>query len=147
MTTCRTPSRKCRLLGDIPIIGGLFRYKTRSHVKTNLMVFLRPTIIRDNEQSVSLTGDRYDYIRNAEVTGQPGKATLLPNTDLLPNMGTAAVAAAAGRPHGGRTAWQQVQIRVKQAKPSAPADTPNDLPQKPAAQRLRSRAAIAFRDE
>ena len=42
------------LLGDIPFLGALFRYKTRSHVKTNLMVFLRPTIIRNNEQSVDL---------------------------------------------------------------------------------------------
>ncbi len=121
-------------LGDIPIIGGLFRYKTRSHVKTDLMVFLRPTIIRDNEQSVSLSGDRYDYIRNAEVTGQPGKATLLPNTDLLPNMGTAVLPPLQdGRMVGGPLV-NQTQTRVKQAEPSAPADTPNDLPQKPAAQ-------------
>ena len=67
--------------GDIPIIGGLFRYKKRSHVKTNLMVFLRPTIIRNNEESVSLAGDRYDYIRNEEIKGQPDKATMLPNTE------------------------------------------------------------------
>ena len=68
-------------LGDIPVIGGLFRYKKRSHVKTNLMVFLRPTIIRNNEESVSLAGDRYDYIRNEEIKGQPDKATMLPNTE------------------------------------------------------------------
>ncbi len=66
-------------LGDIPIIGGLFRYKTHNRVKRNLMVFLRPTIIRSNEQSVNLAGDRYDYIRNAEIAGQP-------NTTVLPNM-------------------------------------------------------------
>ncbi|MEO8344040.1 MAG: type II secretion system protein GspD, partial [Gallionella sp.] len=68
-------------LGDIPIIGGLFRYKKRSHVKTNLMVFLRPIIIRNNEQSVSLAGDRYDYIRNAEIAGQPERTIVLPNMD------------------------------------------------------------------
>ena len=65
-------------LGDIPLIGGLFRYTTHNRVKRNLMVFLRPTIIRNNEQSVNLAVDRYDYIRNAEITGQP-------NTNALPN--------------------------------------------------------------
>jgi general secretion pathway protein D len=68
-------------LGDIPIIGGLFQYKKRSHVKTNLMVFLRPIIIRNNEQNVSLAGDRYDYIRNAEINGQPERTIILPNMD------------------------------------------------------------------
>jgi general secretion pathway protein D len=66
-------------LGDIPLIGSLFKYRTRSRVKTNLMVFLRPTVIRNNEQSVSLATDRYDYIRNAEVNAQPTKNDLLPN--------------------------------------------------------------------
>jgi len=68
-------------LGDIPFIGSLFQYKKRSHAKTNLMVFLRPTIIRSNEQSVSLAGDRYDYIRNAETAGQPEQTIVLPNMD------------------------------------------------------------------
>jgi general secretion pathway protein D len=68
-------------LGDIPIIGGLFQYKKRSHVKTNLMVFLRPIIIRNNEQNVSLAGDRYDYIRNEEINGQPERTIILPNMD------------------------------------------------------------------
>jgi general secretion pathway protein D len=68
-------------LGDIPIIGGLFQYKKRIHVKTNLMVFLRPIIIRNNEQNVSLAGDRYDYIRNAEIAGQPERTIILPNMD------------------------------------------------------------------
>ncbi len=68
-------------LGDIPIIGNLFKYKTRSHVKTNLMVFLRPTIIRSNEQSVNLAEDRYDFIRNEEISGQPERAIILPNLD------------------------------------------------------------------
>jgi general secretion pathway protein D len=66
-------------LGDIPLIGGLFRYKTRNHAKTNLMVFLRPTIIRNSVESLSLTGDRYDYIRNAEIAAQPEPTIILPN--------------------------------------------------------------------
>lgn len=65
-------------LGDIPILGNLFKYQKRSRVKTNLMVFLRPTVIRTNEQSVHVAGDRYNYIRNAEILAQPGFAFGLP---------------------------------------------------------------------
>ena len=72
---------KVPFLGDIPLIGNLFKYKTRSRVKTNLMVFLRPTIIRGDEQSVNLAGDRYDYIRNEEILGLPEQSKFLPNLD------------------------------------------------------------------
>jgi len=60
-----------RGLGDIPIIGNLFKYQTRERKKTNLMIFLRPVVIRSKEQSVSLTTDRYDYMRSAEMEAQP----------------------------------------------------------------------------
>ena len=75
-------------LGDLPLIGGLFKYRSRTREKTNLMVFLRPTVIRNNEQSVSLATDRYDYIRNSELNAQPSKNDLLPNAGapLLPTL-------------------------------------------------------------
>ncbi len=53
---------KVPLAGDIPVIGGLFRYETRKRTKTNLMVFLRPQIIRDEAGYQSITADRYDYV-------------------------------------------------------------------------------------
>lgn len=53
---------KVPLAGDIPVIGGLFRYDTRKRVKTNLMVFLRPKIIRDESGYKGITSDRYDYV-------------------------------------------------------------------------------------
>jgi general secretion pathway protein D len=49
-------------LGDLPFFGGLFRYETRKRTKTNLMVFLRPQIIRDAKGYQGLTSDRYDYV-------------------------------------------------------------------------------------
>jgi len=115
-------------LGDIPLIGGLFRYKKRSHVKTNLMVFLRPTIIRSNEESVSLTGDRYDYIRNAEMAGQQEHTSLLPNTEL-PYMNAPQLPPLQdGRLVGGPLA--------KQPEPGSPVNTPpapaQNSPQQPA---------------
>ena len=54
---------KVPLLGDIPWVGGLFRYETRDHSKTNLMVFLRPAVLRDAKSSAALSTERYDYIR------------------------------------------------------------------------------------
>jgi general secretion pathway protein D len=66
-------------LGDIPVFGNLFKYQTKGRVKRNLMVFLRPTVIRTNEQSVNLSSDRYNYIRNAEIVAQPQPTMTLPN--------------------------------------------------------------------
>jgi general secretion pathway protein D len=66
-------------LGDIPLLGNLFKYQKRSRVKTNLMVFLRPTVIRNNEQSVNLAADRYNYIRNLEIAAQPEPSLVLPD--------------------------------------------------------------------
>ncbi|MDB5814264.1 MAG: gspD [Rhodocyclales bacterium] len=53
---------KVPLLGDIPWLGALFRYDTRKHSKTNLIIFLRPVILRSAEDANSLTGSRYDYV-------------------------------------------------------------------------------------
>lgn len=51
------------LLSDLPLIGALFRYTTKSNEKTNLMVFLRPSILRTADSGYQLTTDRYDYLR------------------------------------------------------------------------------------
>lgn len=53
---------KVPLLGDIPYAGALFRYDTRKRTKTNLVVFLRPVIIRDAEAHAAITSTRYDYV-------------------------------------------------------------------------------------
>lgn len=50
-------------LGDIPVIGNLFRHDSRQRTKTNLMIFLRPHIIRNSEESAYFTLDRYNYMR------------------------------------------------------------------------------------
>ncbi len=64
---------KVPLAGDIPIIGGLFRYDTRKRTKTNLMVFLRPQIIRDEAGYQNITADRYDYVIGQQrQTGDKG---------------------------------------------------------------------------
>ncbi len=65
-------------LGDIPLIGGLFTYNTRSRTKTNLMVFLRPTLLRSAQGVNSVTNDRYDYILGEQLKAKP-VSTVLPS--------------------------------------------------------------------
>ncbi|PTU72703.1 type II secretion system secretin GspD [Pseudomonas mangrovi] len=57
----RTDS-KVPLLGDIPILGGLFRSTRESHIKRNLMVFLRPTVVRDAAGLAALSGKKYSDV-------------------------------------------------------------------------------------
>ncbi|TNF57994.1 MAG: type II secretion system protein GspD [Burkholderiales bacterium] len=64
-------------LGDIPVLGNLFRSESRSRRKTNLMVFLRPVVLRDNRESHSLSLDRYDLMRAAQQDAQPAPSSVL----------------------------------------------------------------------
>ena len=75
-------NEKTRGLGDIPIIGNLFKYRTRTRAKRNLMVFLRPVVVRSKEQNDSLSMDRYEFMRAAGTTAQP-----VDDTVLLTNLG------------------------------------------------------------
>ncbi len=59
------------VLGNIPLLGGLFRYNNHSRTKTNLMVFLRPTILRDARRADAVTSERYDYIRGQQIHAEP----------------------------------------------------------------------------
>ena len=68
---------KVRGLGDIPVIGNLFKYRTRTRNKTNLMVFLRPVVVRSKEASNSIAMDRYEYMRAAGAAAQPESSPLL----------------------------------------------------------------------
>jgi general secretion pathway protein D len=53
---------KVPLLGDIPGLGRLFRYDNRKRIKTNLLIFLRPVVLRSADQAWDVTANRYDYI-------------------------------------------------------------------------------------
>src|SRR3546814_678121 len=63
----RSSVDKVPLLGDIPILGSLFRSKAKSKDKTNLMVFIRPTIVGDPAAAQRVTAPRYDYMRDAQL--------------------------------------------------------------------------------
>lgn len=68
------------LLSDIPLIGELFRSRSRSRTKTNLMVFIRPTILRDRADNAALTARRFNYIRADALARDPESE---PEIDLL----------------------------------------------------------------
>jgi len=77
---------KVPLLGSIPLVGRLFSSDNRTRTKTDLMLFLRPVIIRDNASMDKLVVDRYDAIRAVQQNAQPEKDILLPvdSAPLLP---------------------------------------------------------------
>ena len=74
---------KVPLLGDIPVIGALFRSVGRGHKKTNLMVFLRPYVIRNAEDSSKISNERYDYIIEQQGAFTPNKVWPLPDSPVI----------------------------------------------------------------
>ncbi len=65
-------------LGDVPLFGNLFRAESRSRKKTNLMVFLRPVVVRDGAATEGLSLNRYEQMRGTQIEAQPGSSTGLP---------------------------------------------------------------------
>jgi general secretion pathway protein D len=78
------------LLGNLPVVGNLFKNQNRTRKRTNLMVFLRPVVVRDADSTERLSIDRYDFMRRKEIEGQPARTSVLTINDsavlpLLPN--------------------------------------------------------------
>ena len=65
-------------LGDLPFFGNLFKSESRSRKKTNLMVFLRPVVVRDAAATNALSMDRYDLMRSQQQQTQPPSSTMIP---------------------------------------------------------------------
>ena len=72
-----TSEDKVPVLGDVPIIGNLFKTQNRSLNKTNLMVFLRPVIVRDAADTENYSLDRYELMRSAQQGNQPQPSSVL----------------------------------------------------------------------
>lgn len=97
----RRTIEKVPLLGDIPVLGELFKSRGKSHVKTNLMVFIRPTILRNGLDRETMTARRYGIIRKAQVDFDPKREPTIDDL-IIDYMGAelpvAPVADAAGAP-------------------------------------------------
>lgn len=76
---------KVPVLGDVPLLGNLFRYDTRRRSKTNLVVFLRPVVLRDRDSYSTLTASRYDYVIGLQ-RGTAGEPTLLRREPAPPEL-------------------------------------------------------------
>jgi general secretion pathway protein D len=66
-------------LGSIPILGELFKTRSVDKVKTNLMVFIRPRILRDGVDAAIETNAKYNYIRNQQLERNDGRVPMMPN--------------------------------------------------------------------
>jgi general secretion pathway protein D len=64
-------------LGDLPLFGNLFKSETRNRTKTNLMVFLRPVVVRDAAATERVSLDRYDMMRSGQGAAQPAKSAVM----------------------------------------------------------------------
>ena len=104
---------KVPLLGDIPFVGQLFRSESRTKTRTNLMVFLRPIVMRDADSVNKLSLDRYDLIRARQQGAQPTPHPMLPVGEMpvIPPI-----------------------VPPEQPKPAAPLPAPTEIspPQAPA---------------
>ncbi len=83
-------SDKVPVLGDVPGVGTLFRYDSRRREKTNLMVFLKPTVLRTTQDGREITSERYEYLRSEQQRLAPGLLPFWhdPTKPELPAQGT-----------------------------------------------------------
>ncbi len=103
---------KVPLLGDIPIVGGLFRSRARARDKTNLMVFIRPTIVRNAAEAQAMTAPRYDFMRASQVP-MPGQREAALEALVRDYLRTTPPVA----PAGGRGAAAQAPLPVEPTRP------------------------------
>jgi general secretion pathway protein D len=88
--TLRESDQRVPVLGSIPLLGNLFRSRSTDKVKTNLMVFIRPRILRNKNQAAIETNAKYNYIRDMQQQGRRpghvGDVSLMPRTErpMLP---------------------------------------------------------------
>tara|TARA_R110000851_G_scaffold280754_1_gene434051 strand:- start:18776 stop:20908 length:2133 start_codon:yes stop_codon:yes gene_type:complete len=74
--------QKVPFLGDIPFLGHLFRSSSSKKIKKNLMIFIKPTIIRDGITMEGIAGRKYNYFRALQLEQQARGINLMPNTDV-----------------------------------------------------------------
>ncbi len=84
----RESIQKVPVLGDIPVLGWLFSHKRTQKEKRNLMVFLRPVILRTAGQAAAVSGEKYSYLRARQLDVRQRGVALMPDeaSPLLPEM-------------------------------------------------------------
>ena len=77
---------KIPLLGDIPLLGRLFQSESTTKSKQNLMVFLRPSILRDQTDAAFVTNEKYNYLRSLQLRGDEDFGLLNEPPPVLPQL-------------------------------------------------------------
>ncbi|MET3496945.1 type II secretion system secretin GspD [Variovorax boronicumulans] len=112
---------KVPLAGDIPIVGNLFKNETRKREKNNLMMFLRPVVMRDANATEAFAYDRYDQIRGLQQAAQPNTDNvMLRNVDAAPILPATPPLGTAN--NSARTGGLREQGTQLIPQPQAPAD-------------------------
>ena len=121
---------KVPVMGDIPVFGNLFRSENRKRTKTNLMVFLRPIVVRDTQVSDALMLDRYEAIRALQQNTQPEDRVMLRGVSEAPVL--PAMRGDAGAPPRMLPSQPQAGTAPTPAPaPAAPFDTAPQAPLPP----------------
>jgi general secretion pathway protein D len=122
-------------LADLPLVGGLFKNRSRQRVKSNLLVFLRPVVLRNQSDAQALSLDRYDAIRAMQQSGQPqpsfvtpvNESPVLPTQPQVPGRGSPLPQVRPASPHsGGDTTPPVAPVQPPASAPPLPpeAQTP-----------------------
>jgi len=99
--TYNTSIERVPLAGDIPVLGNLFKNENRTRNKSNLMMFLRPAVMRDGASTEAFAYDRYDEIRGMQQRTQPSTDNvMLRNVNAAPVLPEAPLASSPNRGNG-----------------------------------------------
>lgn len=107
--------QKVPVLGDVPVLGHLFKSRSTNKVKRNLMVFLQPSILRDAAYYSQTSAGKYNYMRGRQMEMRDTGVGLMPNSEapVLPE-------------YPGATGFIDDQSKIPPAE-TAPAPTPAPL--------------------
>ena len=150
--TARESENRVPILGSIPIIGELFKTRSGAKEKRNLMLFIRPTILRDGAAAAIETNAKYNVVRNQQLQRRKGKVTLLPGErqPLLPPIEElskyADPTAGAKQPEPGTDPTQSTLTPLEERPPpeSQQQQQPPPQQQQPQPQRAATAAAIGI---
>jgi general secretion pathway protein D len=120
----RNTIEKVPLAGDIPVFGNLFKNEVRSRVKSNLMMFLRPVVMRDGASAEAFAYDRYDEIRGMQQRAQPNTDNImLRGVDSAPVLPEAPLPRPAARQSDNGNRSDRIMGTQLIPPPAPPADT------------------------
>lgn len=108
---------KVPLLGDIPVLGWLFTSRSSTKRKQNLMVFLKPSILRDFDDAAMVTNEKYNYLRAEQIRDEENNFGLIEGAPVLPPLESESPEQAAKDAKAGN-AGPDEQVPAESSKPA-----------------------------